>query len=452
MKFQTFSLRNAWVDSAVLLALLATANWLVASDDFGWRNLSPSPWLILPILIGSRYGFTAGMLAGALGGAVIWLGLVSEGVHSADFFRVHSFSIAAMVLIGGICGEINGDFRKRELQLATRLGQNQDRLRKLDVDLFFLREAKSELERLLATKDADLATLDTEIRRLFESEGDELFQDILLLLNRQARVTDAAIYTLASPVELLRRAAIGRSESLPDRMGSDDLEIVMLALQARKPVSTAEFWHRAPDSKSGPKEHLIAAPLLDSADKPIGVLLVTGMPFLALTKKAVHLITLICRWASRVVEIREQQESVSRVVPGADGQRIFTKEFFGQNLRLSFDSFRQHRLPSSVVLFLLPRQPKSRQQALEALLMAGVRGGDFPADIGLPVPHLAVLLPLCGERGANIFIERILGGCRKDREIGELMQTRLITFEQAGSFEQLWQELTGYVASRSDSA
>ena len=88
-------------------------------------------------------------------------------------------------------------------------------LKKLDTDLFLLREAKAELERLLATRDAELSTLDAEIRRLFDSEGDELWQDILLLLNRQARVSDAAIYKVAPDGHtLVRKGLLGSARSL----------------------------------------------------------------------------------------------------------------------------------------------------------------------------------------------------------------------------------------------
>ena len=442
--FRNLAPKNAWIDTAVIAALLAFANYFFASDDFGWRRLNPSPWFLLPLLIGCRYGFTAGVVSGLAGIFMVWCGISSaHELNMADFVRVFGVFSAAMILLGGVCGEVCHGFRKKELQLSVQNQHYQDRLRKLDVDLFFLREAKGELERLLSTRDAELATLDTEIRRLFESEGDDVFQDILLLLNRQARVSDAAIYSVVSPAELRRKASIGRGDDLPEQMGSDDVEMVSLALKNKSPASIPEFWQR-PGGEH--KEHLMAVPLLDSKENPIAIVVVTGMPFIALTRKTVHLIALIGRWAARVVEISHGAPGTSRLAGGTESQRIFTTEFFRQNLELSLQSYRQHELPSSVVLFVLPNHPKSQQARFEALVMATVRSGDFPAEIGLPVPHLAVLLPLCGERGANIFVERILAGCRKDAELGEEIQVRLITFDQVRRFEELWIELTNYVA------
>ena len=78
--------------------------------------------------------------------------------------------------------------------------------------------------------------------------------------------------------------------------------------------------------------------------------------------------------------------------------------------------------------------------------MASIRGGDFPAEISLPIPHLAVLLPLCGERGVNIFSERILAACRKHPELGPHVQAHIVHLDQVTSLDQLWADLTRHVA------
>jgi hypothetical protein len=44
-----------------------------------------------------------------------------------------------------------------------------------------------------------------------------------------------------------------------------------------------------------------------------------------------------------------------------------------------------------------------------------VRAGDFAAEMGWTHPHLVVLLPLTGERGAKIFMDR----CRQFLRPGE---------------------------------
>lgn len=480
--------KHGWIDLTVIAGLLLVVNGFFAPRDLGWTHLHPTPWLLVPVLMGCRYGFASGMAGAAVAAAVVALGFFQQTeIHSPNsaaqtrsvleqradqvaivvldgraaqgrpslqnqpvdvllgvLLRHHGYLFAALFAAGGICGQIQRGFRAREILVTAQSDRAADRLKKLDTDLFLLREAKAELERLLATRDAELSTLDAEIRRLFDSEGDELWQDILLLLNRQARVSDAAVYKLADGGQtLVRTGLIGSAKSLDPRLRVQDVEMVGLAIKSKSAVTIPEFWERAVGEQ---RDYLMVVPILDSGDQPLAVLIVTGMPFISLTKKSVYLIALICRWSARVAEVEAQAQTTSRVIEGIEGQRVFTEQFFRQSVQLAFDSARQHGLPSAVVLFTAARLPKAKQAKLEALIMASIRGGDFPAEISLPIPHLAVLLPLCGERGVGIFAERILAACRKDAEIGAHLQSHVVNLDTVTSLDQLWADLTRHVA------
>ena len=182
--------------------------------------------------------------------------------------------------------------------------------------------------------------------------------------------------------------------------------------------------------------------MLDYSGEPIALVVVTGMPFIALTRKSVHLIALICRWSARVVEITHQLGNTSRFIGGIETQRIFTAEFFRQNLLLALQSWKKHSLPSTIVLFTIPHGPKSQQSVLESLVIPGIRSGDFPADLGMPIPHLAVLLPLSGERGTGIFSDRILSACGRTSEAGASIEARVISIEEFDSVDEIWHEMT----------
>ncbi len=480
--------KHGWLDLAVLTGLLLVVNGFFASGDIGWTHLHPTPWLLLPMLMGCRYGFASGLAGAGVAMLIIGFGffqqaevhairspeqaratlekrmnqvaiVVLDGRPATDrpelhtrqldvlvsvLLRHHGYLFAALLAAGGICGQIQRGFKAREILVTAQADRGSERLKKLDTDLFLLREAKGELDRLLATRDAELSTLDAEIRRLFDSEGDELWQDILLLLNRQARVTDAGVYKVTDNGQtLVRKGLLGSARSLGERLALRDIEMAGLALQSKSAVTIPEFWQGAVGAQ---RDYLIVVPLLDSRDQPLALLVVTGMPFISLTKKSVYLIALICRWASRVAEVEAQADTTSRAVAGVAGQRVFTEHFFRQNVQLAFDSYQQHSLPSAVVLFTAARQPKTKQAKVEALIMANIRGGDFPAEIGLPIPHLAVLLPLCGERGVGIFTDRILAACRRDPELGAHLQAHVVNLDTVTSLDQLWADLTRHVA------
>lgn len=433
------------MDLAVISGFLLLINLVYAPKDVGWLNQNPSPWLFLPLLMGGRYGFVPGI---ASAGVVILIYLFGIDQRADLFFQIvlrdYGYHFAMVLLIGGLSGEVRRMFRRKEIQLYAENAHAKERLKKLDTDLFLLREAKSELERLLATRDAELSTLDTEIRRLFDTEGDEVYQDILLLLNRQARVADAAIYAVsANKKELVRKGLLGNPDSLPERMVLKREEMLALAISKGTAITVPDFWE---SGNSTEHKYLLAVPMLDYSGDPIAVLVVTGMPFIALTRKSVYLISLICRWSARVVEITHQMGNTSRFIGGIETQRVFTSEFFRQNLLLAFESWRKHSLPSTIVMFTLPRGSRSQQSALESLIVPGIRSGDFPADLGLPLPHLAVLLPLSGERGTGIFTERVLANCRRSSELGGEIEARVISIEEFDSVDDVWHELTHHVA------
>ncbi len=437
--------RYGWLDLAAISGVLLILNLVYAPKDLGWVYLNPSPWIFLPMLMGGRYGFVPGMAGTGVAVLVMLIGIDQRDELFIDIiFRNHGYQIAIMVLIGGLSGEVRRMFRQKEKQMFAEHEHAKERLKKLDTDIFLLREAKSELETMLATRDAELSTLDTEIRRLFDTEGDEIFQDILLLLNRQARVADAAIYSLTRRnKELVRKALLGSQKNLPDRLVVKQEEMIELALRKGTTITIPEFWESA---KTADAKFLIVVPMLDFTGAPIAVMVVSGMPFISLTRKSVYLISLICRWASRVVEITNQMGNTSRFIGGIESQRIFTPEFFRQNLMLALESWNKHSLPSTVVVFTLPKQPSSQQSRLESLIIPLIRSGDFPAELGLSSPHLVVLLPLSGERGTGIFVKRILNACRRSAELGSEIEAQVLSVEDFESVDQILNEVTRYVA------
>src|SRR4051812_4619401 len=49
--------KSVWVEACVFGSIIIICNSLFAPRDIGWLNLSPTPYFLLPILLGCRYGF-----------------------------------------------------------------------------------------------------------------------------------------------------------------------------------------------------------------------------------------------------------------------------------------------------------------------------------------------------------------------------------------------------------
>jgi len=431
--------RLAWIDAPVLALLLLAVNSLIEPGDIGWLSLHPSPFLLLPIIIGGRYGFIAGLCSGALAaGLAVGGQSYLRGVDGLMMVRDHAYFVLSLLVLGGLSGQIQRVFRVHDAQARATLVAMEERMQRLDGDLYLTREAKAELERLLATRDSEVSTLDSEIRRLFDCDGEELYSSLLLLLNRQSRVTDAALYQVEAGGFLQRKSILGSADHLPERISPGEVEMAALALERKTCVSVPDFWQR---SKEAPSDHLLAAPLLDSKHEVLGLVLVTGIPFIALTRKTVHVIMLVCRWAARVIELRDKARAGAfRLVEGFENQRLFSAEVFRNNLSLCHQSYQDHGLPSSIVLFVNPKQPLSHQPAFEKVVMESIRGGDFPTVLDLPHPNVAVLLPLSGERGASVFIQRILMPCRSHPTAVETTAT-LVQLDDRTDPTSVWDKL-----------
>lgn len=426
--------KSAYLDTLLVAAPLLLFNSLTRPSDIGWLSLNPSPYFLIPVLIGGRYGFLPGLASGIFTALLVFAGQTYSG-HLRATLGPPPFIFSAFVLAGVVCGEIQHYFHRRLIQQEALNEHLRTRAKKLEADFYLLREAKSEMEQMVATRDADVFSLDAEIRQLYASSAEDVYQDVLRLLNRQLRITDAGLYRLMAGQQLERRALIGEAEFLPTRLKVDEVEMVSLAVQRRTAVTIPEFWRRQLEAH---KDYLVTVPFLDFHDLPFAVLIVTGMPFIALNQKTVYLIQSICRLVSGILDLKMNSEGKYRTVGGIEHQRLFTREFFKHNVEATFESYRSHNLPSAVVFFMLPGVPRSFQTEFESLILQVVRAGDFPANLEMDFPNLAVLLPLTGERGANIFVERIVGHCAQNPVARQHLKYQLLTYDKAKDFASLW--------------
>ena len=430
------------LDAAVLAAILISLNFWLAPADPGWLNLNPSPYLLLPILIGGRFGFLPGTGAGVLSVAIIVAGQFwFRQVDPVSSLTSQRYVYSCLVLLGAICGELQHFFNDKLGRLTEIHGAFQQRIKKLDNELYFLREAKVEADRLIATHDSGLSTLDAEIRELYLVADGQFYQKVLALLNRQAHVADAAIYLLQPNHQLLRQALLGNEKSLPLELPLSEVAMASLAIERKTAVSISEFWKLG---ASHPEPYLLCLPFLDADDQPVAVLTITGMPFFSLNQKSVHLITVICRWAGKVIQVRKTADGNFRLVDGVQSHKVFTEKILRRNWDLASLSHQAHHLPSTLVFFSLPGVALTLQPAFERAVISCVRAGDFAAQLDVGFPNLAVLLPLTGARIAQNVVSAARARLGKDEDLSRSLEHRVFTLDDSDNGDQRWEELLAH--------
>jgi hypothetical protein len=431
--------RVAVLDAAILAVVLVSLNLWLARSDPGWLNVNPSPFLLLPILIGGRFGFLPGLGAGLFAATLIVIGQFwLRKVDPVTSLIAERYPYLCLVLLGGICGELQHFFNGKLKRMVEGQGTLELRLKKLDNELYFLREAKGEVDRIIATHDSGLSTLDTEVRELYLVNDEQFYEQVLALLNRQANVVDAAVYLIQPDQQLLRQAVIGQELSLPPELPLHATEMALLAVERKTAVSISEFWKLG---ATRPEPYLICLPFLDEEENAVAVLMITGMPFFSLNQKSVHLITVICKWASKIVQVKKTAHGNFRLVDGIQKQKIFTEKVLRRNLELASRSHHTHHLPSTLVFFSLPGMAMTLQPAFERAIVSCVRAGDFAAKLDLDFPNLAVLLPLTGQRIAQGGVKAALAQIRQDAELSHSVEHRVFTLDESENGNRLWEQL-----------
>ncbi len=402
------------VDTATLLTLVVLGNVFLKPLDPGLVGLNPSPYLLVPVLIGFRYGFLAG-LAG--GGTILFLislvRMVVTGEAPGILVTGRPYYSLAFPLAGVVCGELNGYF-VRALKRRELLGDsNRKRMDMLDQENYLLRQAKDEVERNLAIANAELSSLDLEIRRLYQCHESALFGDLLDLIRRRFRVRCAAIYRVENNTTFIREAFCGPEKVFPVTLEKSRSGLIERVLEIQNLVTLPQFWKR--DFLEQP-DFLLGAPIPDASGKVKAVLVVHAMPFKYLNARSVHSIRLICLWAGRVMDARSHGEVDFRFAGGSTSKRIYALDNLVRSLALAEETFHKLEIPSSVLLIYNPTLAPDQQAAFESRVMTAIRMTDMPVVLDSTTPHLAIFMPLTGQRGARLALDRVMDFSRQQND------------------------------------
>jgi hypothetical protein len=404
-----FSLGSPWQDALALGGLLALMNLWTAWADPGWLSMNPSPWILLPLLIGARYGFRWGFLAGTVGslGLLVVLLITSEGRVAG-----HALFFLALPTIGFLAGEAHALF-------ASRLAGRDDTVEVLTTqsdhpgaDLEVAEDARGQLQERLAMLHADTASLDQQLRGLFEPGAGPVFPHLLQLLRETAGVTDAAFYQIEG-ILLTRQAVLGASEALPDQLALAEADIANLAVTRQSLVTCRQVWSTVP-AQSSP--WLAALPWPVASGPARHLLLIHRMEFQAVNWRIFSRIQMICRWVAQFMTLR----NLDGMTEPAAGPLVVAPDVFRRAAAEAAAAQREHNLPSATLTFRLARGSSPEQSARLVMLIAPqMRTTDLATQY--PDGTVEVLLTFDGPRDASRFQQRVLGVAARD----PLLQGRL---------------------------
>lgn len=274
-----------WIETAAISLAALGLGWLVdpanpllVSTQFPW------PWLA-PVLLALRYGAVSG--------------LASTVVLVAGWFWLHPEGLAAtppkLYFLGGlllvmVCGEYSGVWRMRLRRMAEINKYLEDRVEGVTKRLYLLHLSHARLEQDLLSRPTTLRDALAELRRrLIRQAGSGPLpgaQDVLQFVAQTCRLEAAAMYREIpdNPPRYERVAAIGD----PPEIERNDA--LLDFVQERGELAHVQ---RSGVDRSLPTQHLVVAPITTAVGERLGILVVTRMPFFALTDETLQLVAVL---------------------------------------------------------------------------------------------------------------------------------------------------------------
>lgn len=428
--------RRAWADLLILLVLLGTLNFFTKGvSDFGWLGMNPSPWLLVPLFLGARYGFKWGVGAGFLVGGIIFVVRMvmaishDDGQSLLSIITDNLFFFLSLPGTGFITGETQGLLSKQLAGTEAQVVTLQTKEEHLEADLDVAEEARFQLQERLALFGAEHSNLDRQLRALFEPTAGAIFPNLLRLLRDIGAVTDAAVYAVDKD-QLKRIGLIGEDEKLPETLSLAETEIAKLATERKCLTTVKELWQEAPDLNSS---FIAALPWLGGGGSVAAILLIHRMQFLGTTWRNLSRIQMICRWVAQYVDLRVQASNEPSQLAGNTGALIVSQRSLKSTLQLAETTHREWQLPSTQATFEFT-EPVTEQVAklLPQAVAKAMRSTDVGSLEGDPAqPVFKVLMPMDGVHDAEKLLDSALKAIAKVPQLsGKVVANLSLTEDQ----------------------
>lgn len=426
--------RSVILDFCLLAGLFAVLNFWLAPDYLGFPRLNPSPYLLIPVIIGTRYGFQSGLYSGVIVSGMLYGGMrLNHLVLDSHNFR-EIYRLCAPPVVGAISGEMLTYYRRahsRELQEARSLRRMITLMRS---EIRMLRHDADENIRSGLTAQVLRVNLEEDLRALMQVRYSELPTALLAILRNHAQVREAAIYSVdAKGGGLTRVRLLGSNRSLPERLALADFPMLAQAVDVGR-ITSLVVSAKVETVISRP--HLIAAPLRGDDEKTSHLLVVADVPLIAFNARTVRLVALICKWAEECFQAASDSGETFRIVAGGLNRRIYTagpfRAFVEACLRLGL---RQNVAWRLCEVTYAPADSAMRDK-FEETVMRSLGADDVAYADGEATARILVLLPWSNTNATMRFERRLRGKLDRDMP-GEQVFVRMIRSPGANELDKL---------------
>ncbi|MFG0420727.1 PelD GGDEF domain-containing protein [Pseudomonas sp. zjy_8] len=387
--------RVSWWESCLLTLLaLGFGYWLSPADPL--LVAASFPWMILvPILLGVRYGFLQGLFSAALLIAALFVLRIAGNELYAD--TPASF-IVGMLLCSMLVGEFRDIWERRLERLSLANEYRQLRLDEFTRSHHILRISHDRLEQRVAGNDQSLRSSLLSLRQQLRAlPGDHdalktLADSVLSLLGQYGSLRVAGLYRAIDNQRIAQQplAVLGEMGELK---GNDIL--LKQCLERGELVSVRSD---VLDRGEGGRHSMLQAcvPLIDTEERILAVLAIQQMPFFMFHERSFSLLAIL---AGHIADLL-MSDAQALQLPDADAQQ------YSQLLKRSLSDARDHGLPASLFAFELA---EDNGEEVQRLLESSQRGLDVQLKVinGRGSRLVLVLLPLTSGEGSKGYLVRL---------------------------------------------
>lgn len=386
---------RAWTRPAVTETLLFGAVvslmllWFSAQGR--WANYAFPLLYLLPLVLGLRYGFVAGLTTGALAsGSMV---LVVTLRPDPALVAVAAQSIG-LLLVGMVAGQARDSSNSRLRKLDALARYRHERLEQFTSAFHLLKVSHAQLEQRVAGGALNLRNALERLKQRAPQTGDqgspplaELAADLLHILVEQGDLYTAALYAV-NERHLPCMPALAQAGNAP--------ELSVFNPMLREALRTGRVTSAKAGAETGHDEVIAIVPLVDSRGHVHAVVAIYDMPFLAANVDTFGLLGVLGKHMGDILASRTRSLD-------ATGNVASLRESIQRHL---VDA-REHGVPTALLAFRIA--PASWRDQLVAHCSRSGRGLDQSWLAYDRQGHPAVfrLLPLTDELGAHTFMRRL---------------------------------------------
>lgn len=405
--------KSATVDTLLLTALCLGMNLAFSPDDIGFMRPSPSPYLIVPLLVGCRHGYMpgirAGVLASLIGLAGAWLDRITPQSEMI-------WSLAAPLVVGCLCGGAVSSYLRE-------LANNRRELRKMrrgaglmHAEIRMLRHDMDENIRMELIENTRRISLEDDLRALMRRPAGELTDAMMAILRNHAQVREAALYQVRpGDPQIVRVKLLGGGDNLPEQLDTREHPMLEQAILLRRINSLSIT---APIAEIVGRPHLIAAPIPDDEETVRHLLVVSDIPLIAFSARTLRLVAIVCKCMEECFQANRAGEPVFRLVPGGLNRRIYAANEFRRFLETYRRLGRSGTTEWRLCVITAPHPGPDAQRRLEEAVMPVLGTEDLAHAPEGEGASLLVLLAWSNANEALRFERRLRS--RLDKEIPDL--------------------------------